>query len=160
MSPSGSLVRAALLAAVCVAMTGCVSLFPKTKPAELYRFGAVEAADAAAPAAASTPRPGTTAISEGAIEFDPASSSDRLLTMTGREAAYIADARWVSPASALFEEALARTFAQIPGAPPLVPRFGLLRAPLLLSLDVQNFEARYDQGGVRRRWWWSRSGLC
>lgn len=143
MSPSGSLVRAAWLAAACIALAGCVSLFPKAVPAQLYRFGAPDAADAAAPAAAQT---SGAVIGEGGIEFDQAASGDRILTMTGKDAAYVAGARWVSPASVLFDQALVRTFEQTPGAPRLVPRFGLLRASLMMNLDVQAFEARYDQG--------------
>ena len=144
MSPSGSLVRAAWLAAACIALAGCVSLFPKAPPAQLYRFGASEPADASA---AATPGPASGAvIGEGASQFDPAASSDRILTITSKDAAYVASARWVSPASVLFDEALVRTFERTPGAPRLVPRFGLLRAPLMMNLDVQAFEARYDQG--------------
>ena len=142
MSPSGSLVRAAWLAAACIALSGCVSLFPKAVPAQLYRFGAPEAAEAPA-----SPAPTSAAvIGEGGVEFDPAASSDRILTMNGKDAAYIGGARWVSPAATLFEQALVRTFERAPGAPRLVPRFGLLRAPLMMNLDVENFEARYDQG--------------
>ena len=144
MSPSGSLARAAWLAAACIALAGCVSLFPKAVPAQLYRFGAPDAADTAAPSAAA--QTSGAVIGEGRIELDPAASGDRILTMTGKDAAYVAGARWVSPASVLFDEALIRTFEQTPGAPRLVPRFGLLRAPLMMNLDVQAFEARYDQG--------------
>ncbi len=126
-------------------LAGCVSLFPKAMPAQLYRFGASEPADASAAAASPAPA-GRSVIGEGATEFDPAASSDRILTMTGKDAAYVASARWVSPASVLFDEALVRTFERTAGAPRLVPRFGLLRAPLLMNLDVQAFEARYDQG--------------
>ena len=144
MSPSRSLARVACLAAACVALAGCVSLFPKAVPAQLYRFGAPDAADGAA---ASPPaQTGGSVIWEGAIEFDPAASNDRILTMTDKDAAYVAGARWVSPASVLYDQALVRTFERTPGAPRLVPRFGLLRAPLLMNLDVENFEARYDQG--------------
>ena len=141
--PPQSLIRAAALATLCVALAGCVSLFPKAKPAQLYRFGAP---DVAAAAGAAPVQPSGVAIWEGPTEFDPAASNDRIMTMTGMDAAYISDARWVSPASVLFDQALQRTFEQTPGAPRLVPRFGLLRAPLLMNLDVQNFEARYDQG--------------
>ena len=86
-------------------------------------------------------------VGEGAIDFDAAASSDRILTRTGTQAAYIAASRWVAPAATLFEEALNRSFERTPGAPHLARRGGLVGAPLMLTLDVQAFEVRYDQGG-------------
>ena len=65
--------------------------------------------------------------------------------MTGQNAAYLAGARWVAPAPVLFDEAVISAF-QAPGAAHLAERGASSRAPLQLSLDVQTFEARYDQG--------------
>ncbi len=141
MSLSGSLFRAALGAALCVALAGCISLFPKTAPAQLYRFGAL--APAEEPAA---PAGGVANIARGDIVFDNSASTDRILTMTGQDAAYIEGARWVAPAPVVFEEALVRGFQATAGAPRLVERGVVARAPLALNLDVQAFEARYDQG--------------
>jgi cholesterol transport system auxiliary component len=131
-----------LLLVMAAALAGCVSLLPKAKPARLYRFGAAEpaAAEAQAPA---TARP---TLGLGAVSFDAAASIDRILTVNGQGTAYIEDARWISPAPTLFREALTRTFEQTPGAPRLVERGGALRAPAAMNLDVQSFEARYDQG--------------
>ncbi len=129
-------------AAVTLGLGGCISVFPKTPPAQLYRFD--DAGDAPAPAGqAPAPAGARSAISVGRIAFDSAASTDRILTVTGRDAAYIAAARWVSPAPTLFEQALVRAMDRTPGAPQLVPR-GLALA--VLSLDVQSFETRYDQG--------------
>ena len=133
--------RLALAALVSLFAAGCVSLFPKGPPAQLYRFGASGPAPAHAAAPAST-----LVIAKGAVGFDNAAATDRLLTMTGREAAYIEASRWVSPAPVLFDEALDRTFQSTPGAPRLVDRGSLLPTPLLLNLDVQSFEARYENG--------------
>jgi cholesterol transport system auxiliary component len=130
-----------MLAAASASLSGCVSLLPKTAPVQLYDF------DAAAPADATQAQPAaSTVIGEGAVDFDAAASSDRILTRTGSEAAYIAGARWVAPASTLFSEALTRTFDRTPGAAHLARRGGVSGAPLLLTVDVQTFEARYDQG--------------
>ncbi len=129
------------LIAACVALCGCVSLFPKAKPSQLYRFGAPEAA-AAAPV---LPPPGARVIAQGPLAFPDDAAGDRLLTVTGDEAAYIADARWVSPAPVLFDEALVRAF-EAAGGPRLVPSAAAARPSLILSLAVQTFETRYDQG--------------
>jgi len=138
---NGSFAKAALTAALCVALGGCVSLLPKAKPVQLYRFGAATApvSEAAAPAPALT-------IARGNIDFDSAAATDRILTVAGSDAAYIAGGRWVSPAPVLFQEALMRAFQAAPGAPRLVDRGGVSRASLVLTLDVQAFEARYDNG--------------
>ena len=119
-------------------MGGCVSVLPKSKPAQLYRFGGLQPA-----AGVSAVGPG--AVTKGPISFEAAASTDRILTLTGQSAAYIEGARWVAPAPVLFDEALTGAF-QSPGAPHLIERGASLRAPLQLSLDVQAFEARYDQG--------------
>lgn len=142
MKLDGSFAKAALAAAVCLVLGGCVSLWPKAKPVQLYRFSA--AAPAVSTAAAPT-RPALT-IARGNIDFDSAAATDRILTMQGSDAAYIAGGRWVSPAPVLFQEALMRAFQTAPSAPRLVDRSGVGRASLMLNLDVQAFEARYDHG--------------
>jgi cholesterol transport system auxiliary component len=120
---------------------GCISVFPKTKPAQMYRFGDQVAAPAA-PAAA--PR----LVAKGPIAFPPASGGDRILTVTGEQSAYIGEARWVAPASSLFDAALLKAF-DAPGAPRLVARGEPLAAPSTLRLDVRAFEARYPGPTVR-----------
>jgi cholesterol transport system auxiliary component len=122
-----------------VSLGGCVSVLPKTKPVQLYRFGAPEAA-AATPAAVAAPM-----ISQGQIAFTAAASTDRILTIDGSTAAYIGEARWISPAPVLFDEALLRAF-QAQGAPGMSARGAAGHPPFVLALDVQAFEARYDQG--------------
>ncbi len=140
MNPLRSPIRLALTAGACALLVGCVSLFPKGPPAQLYRFGApdVPANTALAPSAV--------VIAHGPADFDTAASTDRILTVNGQDAAYIEASRWVSPAPVLFEEALERAFQRTPGAPRLVSRGALIAAPLLLNLNVQSFEARYDHG--------------
>ena len=138
-----TLVHAGVLAVACMALAGCVSLLPKAKPADMYRFGAAPAVqtDASAPV-----QPGSINIAQGPVNFDTPASNDRILTMTGPNAAYVANARWISPAPALFGEALLRAFETTPGAPRLLAHAAPQLAPTSLSVDVQAFEARYDQG--------------
>ena len=64
------------LAALSVALTGCISLFPKSKPAGLYRFGH---------AAAESSRPSsdkTFGVYKTPTVFTRAAMSDRLLSVT------------------------------------------------------------------------------
>jgi cholesterol transport system auxiliary component len=132
------------LAATCLlalTLSGCITLLPKSKPAQLYRFG-VPTAAAGAPSA-----PGETIrvfLANGGFQREAA--GERLLTITGERAAYIADARWVAPAEVLFDEAVANAFEAQPGRVRLVSRGGPGRAEAALRLDVRDFEARYGEG--------------
>lgn len=139
--------RKAILAgalALPLALGGCISVFPKAAPVQLYRFGdQAPAATAAAPAAAAPPL-----VLKGPISFPPASGGDRILTVTGDQSAYIGGARWVAPAATLFDAALLKAF-DVPGAPRLVARGEPLAAPSALRLDVRAFEARYPGPTVR-----------
>jgi cholesterol transport system auxiliary component len=127
------------VSAAALSLAGCVTLFPTTKPAQLYRFGEV-------PDAAPAGGGAQLVVLKGATGFDAAASGDRILTTTGSEAAYIADARWVSPASVLFDEAEIRAFS-VEGSPVrLIARGQAAAAPYILRLDVQRFEVRYEPG--------------
>jgi cholesterol transport system auxiliary component len=133
---SGLAAALALGAGLCA----CVTVFPKTKPAQLYSFG-------------ETPPPAPAGASGAAIVnvmrvptvFPEEAAGDRILTIDGREAAYIASARWVSPASVLFEEAEARAFTAA-GPVRMLRRGDMAAAPYSLRLDVQTFETRYVHG--------------
>lgn len=118
-----------------VALGGCISLFPKTKPVQMYRFGD------AAPAPSASAGPGVLVL-KGATVFPPAAAGDHILTVTGAQTAYIAGATWVSPAAVMFDAALLRAF-DAPGSARLVERGEPLAAPSTLRLDVRAFEARY-----------------
>ncbi len=121
---------------------GCVSLFPKAEPAQLYRFGSA-ASIPAQPAASLQSR---FAIQALIIDFNRAATGDQILTMSGNEAAYIKGARWVSGASTLFEQALANAFDASQGPARLMARGEPVRPDYFLKLDVRVFEARYLQG--------------
>lgn len=129
----------AALAVAALGLSGCISLFPKSEPAQLYRLDARTAPGA--PAAG--PAFGVLRLSTG---FPRASAGDRILTVgPGGEAAYIAGARWVSPAAVMFDELTAQAF-QGAGRARLITRGEVARADLTLKLDVQAFEAVYDNG--------------
>lgn len=133
--------KAGIVAAAAVtalALGGCISLFPKAKPAQLYRFGATT------PPAAAAPR--STVVVKGIVDFDAAAASDRILTSDGDTVAYIAGARWVASAPTLFDQALDRTFLNTPSAPMLVRRSRGTADAMVLTLDVSTFETRYTGG--------------
>jgi cholesterol transport system auxiliary component len=71
---------------------------------------------------------------------------DRILTATGTETAYIAEARWVSPAEVLFADAVERAFDAREGGPRLVTRGDMVSADRVLRIDVDTFETRYLNG--------------
>lgn len=129
---------AAAIAAI--ALGGCVSLFPKAEPSQLYRFGATPAGEAAARTGATTP------LGLTPLEFAEASGNDRILTVTGNQVAYVAGARWATPAKIMFAEAMTRAFEHSARNVSLVGRRELRSTSILLDVDVNSFEARYENG--------------
>lgn len=140
MTPSHPIRHARLPVALALVLclSGCISLFPTQKPVQLYRFGEP------APAPAS-PAPPALTIGKGPTAFPSDAGGDRLLAVTGNQAAFIADARWIEPASLMFEEAVEAAFDE-PGSPRLGVRGESLGAPASLRLQVRRFETDYDQG--------------
>lgn len=132
--------RTVAIAATAVALTGCISLFPKSNPAGLYRFGHV-AAESSKPASDKG-----FGVYKTPTVFTRAAMSDRLLSVTDGQAAYIADARWVSPAIVLFDEAVARAFEADGSSARLVTRGEALKAVMALRLEVRSFETDYVNG--------------
>ena len=126
-------------AAAALALAGCVSVLPKAAPVQLYRFGA----DAAGPPPAGATAANAPGLVLSGVTLPRASAGDGLLTVTGDEAAYIAGARWVSPAAVLMEEAAERAFSARAGRVRLLRRNELAGASGFLTLDVHDFEARY-----------------
>ncbi len=132
--------RGLAAAALVVSLSGCISLFPKAKPASLYRFGEAEVSVPKGPPGAMF------GVLKTPSSFTRAAAGDRILTSTNGEVAYIADARWVSPAFVLFEEATARAFENDPGRARLIGRGEVAKAELMLRLEVRTFEADYVNG--------------
>lgn len=140
--------RTMVAAGLAMALAGCVTVFPKEEPTQLYRFGApsTAAGQERADQAQAGPATGSVGLLKPASSFAKAVAGDRILSINGAEAAYIAGARWVSPASALFDEAVAQAFDADTGAVRLVGRGEAARADYVMRIDVRNFEAAYDHG--------------
>ena len=134
------LARPLAAAAVAVGLSGCISLFPKAEPAGLYRFGEAQVSAPKGPPGAMF------GVLKTPSTFIRAAAGDRILTSTSGEVAYIAGARWVSPAFVLFEEAVARAFENDPGRARLIGRGEVGKAELMLRLEVRTFEADYVNG--------------
>lgn len=130
------------VAGVAVAMTGC-SILKTPPPVQLYRFGLPLDAPSAE---GDTPAPLTVSIRR--IEFPEASGDDRLLGVTGVETAYIGGARWVSPASTLFDDSLKAAFAQRSDRIRVLGRREPGTPPLVLQVTVTTFETRYAAAGA------------
>jgi len=131
----------ALTAAASLALAGCVSLFPKSEPAQLYRFGGIAAAQPG-PGAMS----GQVGISVTPVDFVAAAAGDRIMTTTGPEVAYIAGGRWAAPALTLFTESMEQAFERDARVVSIQGRRGAGGVQLLLDVDVNSFEARYENG--------------
>ena len=134
------LARALAVTALAIGLSGCISLFPKAKPAGLYRFGQAEVIVPKGPPGAMF------GVLKTPSAFTRAAAGDRILTSTNGEVAYIAGARWVSPAFVLFEEAVASAFENDPGRARLIARGEVAKADLTLRLEVRTFEADYVDG--------------
>jgi len=128
--------------ALTILLSGCISLFPKEQPVQLYRLTLPP------PTGATSATPGGLSFAvRGAVgNFDRAAAGDHLLTVRGDRTAYIADARWVSPAQAMFEEALSERFDADTGPARLLNRGEITDATYRLDVSVRHFEARYEQG--------------
>lgn len=135
------LVAAPVLA---LGLSGCVSVFPKSDPSQLYSFGSRIEGESA-PAAPHNP--GARGVLLGAITFPRAAQGDTLLSITsGREHAYIANTRWVAPAQVLFREATERTFDRTAKTTRLINRGEASRIDMTLRLDVHDFVVLYPNG--------------
>jgi cholesterol transport system auxiliary component len=132
--------RLAAVAAI-ASLGGCISIFPKEKPAQLYRFETHQAAPGAMQASGPP-----FAVRATISSFDQAAATDRILTSRGSTTAYVGEARWVEPAASLLDEALHAAFEQS-GPAALLNRGDLAAADERLSLAVQTFEVRYAPGG-------------
>ncbi len=140
MSPIRTVLRIAAVSAVAISLSACISVFPKTKPAGMYRFGQAEVSAPKGPPGAMF------GVLKAPSAFTRAAAGDRILTSTNGEVAYIAGSRWVSPAFVLFEEAVARSFENDPGRARLIGRGEVAKADLVLRLEVRTFEADYVNG--------------
>lgn len=131
----------AMLGAVLM-LGGCIgSLVGGGKPDTLYRFGDFDDASAIV-------QPG---LARRTLLLTPASfpaavAGDRLLTVEGNEVAYLKDVRWASPAPILFRDALTRAFQRRAPDIVLADRTTAGAAQAVLTVDVNKFEAAYENG--------------
>ncbi len=133
-------VRLLAVAGLAIALSGC-SLLKAPPAVQLYRFGADVQTGATLPVDAP-------AVNLRRIEFPEAAETDRVLGVTGNEAAYIAGARWVTPAPALYADSLEAAFASQARRVRLIGAREGVRGDQTLDIDVQTFEARYDAPGA------------
>ena len=132
--------RAALCVAVAFSLPGCVSLLPKTTPAQLYSLTV-----AASPTNAAEISRGFN-VQRLPTAFASEAEGSQILTVDGDQAAYIAAARWDAPAAQLFDEAETMAFDRASGPARLLRAGDSASGPVGLRLDVQSFEARYLGG--------------
>jgi cholesterol transport system auxiliary component len=125
------------LGACALALAGCISLLPKSKVSQMYRFGPL-------PTASTPPQAGSVAIFRTNGQFEEEASDDRILTVSGGKVAYVAESRWVAPAQVLFDQAVSNAFDASPIR--LIARGQQGHAAYALRVDVRSFEARYDAG--------------
>jgi cholesterol transport system auxiliary component len=134
---------AAAIAVASVGLGGCVTLFPKTKPAQLYSFGGpIGATPPSQDAAQAAP----VAMLRISYDFPRAADRDQILTRSGDGEAYIAGALWISPASVLFQEAARREFETANPPIRLLQGADNGAANMTLRLDVETFETDYPLG--------------
>ena len=137
-----SSIKLAIAAAGALAVAGC-ALLSSPPPVQTYRFGGPAAASAASEGVA-----GLTQVNLRRVQFPEAVEGDRLLGVTGTETAYIAEARWVSPASDLYMESLENAFAAQATRVRLIGPRELIRGERSLDIDMRAFEARYEAPGA------------
>ncbi len=137
-----SLVQLGAVAGVVVSLSGC-ALLSTPDPVQNYRFGLPLDAPSVE---GDTPAPLSVSIRR--IEFPAASGDDRMLGVTGTETAYIGGARWVSPASTLFDDSLKAAFSNRSDQIRVLGRREPGTPPLVLQVSVTTFEARYAAAGA------------
>lgn len=136
-----SLIRPIVATVAMMALSAC-ALLSTPDPVQTYRFGGVSAS----PAASAIASPIQVTLRR--VEFPEAVEGDKLLGVTGTETAYIAGARWVSPASDLYMESIEDAFAAQATRVRLIGPRELTRGQRSLDIDVRAFEARYDAPGL------------
>lgn len=136
-----SLIRPIAATVALMALSAC-ALLSTPDPVQTYRFGG--SAQATSAAAVASP----VQVTLRRVEFPEAVEGDKLLGVTGTEAAYIAGARWVSPAADLYMESIENAFAAQATRVRLIGPRELTRGQRSLDIDVRSFEARYDAPGL------------
>jgi cholesterol transport system auxiliary component len=131
-----------LIAAI-MCLTGCSGILGGGGPTRLYRFGDTVVA-ATAPDSSGTRQ--VRLVGFRGAQFPTESGGDRILTTRGGNVAYVADSRWIAPATDLFNIALRREFVRSASGVRLIGPGEGPRADFALSVDVRRFEAAYESG--------------
>lgn len=124
-----------------LAMGGC-ALLSTPDPVQLYRFGPLDGGYVGERSMASVQ------VSLRRIEFPEAVSGQRMLAVTGNEAAYLGGARWVSDARDLYAQSLETAFGSSASGVRLIGGRELTRADAGLDVDITTFETRYAAPGA------------
>lgn len=135
------MIRSLVIAAAAVTLSGC-ALLSSPDPVQLYRFGEADGVPLAASVAAPVQ------VRLRGVEFPQAARGDRILGVTGVEAAFIGGARWVSPAQQLYAQSVESAFASQARTVRLIGRRELTPTTRILDIDMRTFEARYDYEGA------------
>ena len=137
-----SLIRPIAATVALMALSAC-ALLSSPDPVQTYRFGGLPASSAATPVVANL-----TEVTLRRVEFPEAVEGDKLLGVTGTETAYIAGARWVTPASDLYMESIENAFAAQATRVRLIGPREVTPGQRSLDIDIRSFEARYDAPGL------------
>ena len=133
------MIRRAVAITVAGLLASACSLLSSPDPVQLYRFGAMDPP-------ATAPAEDRVAIVLAPIEFPAGAEDDRILTSSGGQVAYLAGARWISPADDLYAASLEAAFLGQARRVRVSDRRELPRADVTLDLDILSFEARYPNG--------------
>jgi ABC-type uncharacterized transport system auxiliary subunit len=126
----------AAVASCAIPVGGCITVFPKSPEASLYRF------DAELPHPENRERlPEFTTVALDEQSFRSEEAGDRLAIVEGGQLSYVADARWAAPAELLFADAVLETFDARAEQTRLVRRGGMAASAYRLGLQVDRFEA-------------------
>ncbi|MDQ3126203.1 MAG: ABC-type transport auxiliary lipoprotein family protein [Pseudomonadota bacterium] len=137
-----SLIRPIAATVALMALSAC-ALLSSPDPVQTYRFGGLPASSAATQVVANP-----TEVTLRRVEFPEAVEGDKLLGVTGTETAYIAGARWVTPASDLYMESIENAFAAQATRVRLIGPREVTPGQRSLDIDIRSFEARYDAPGL------------
>ncbi len=125
------------------ALTGCVTVGPKLKPVQMYRFGFDPALldDKAALTAGGNGMP-PVGVVLGTVTFPQDSGGDRITTVEGNEVSYVSQSRWTAPAQELFNEAVSAGFGYSDRV--RLESRGPSAANYRLDIAVRQFESDYS----------------
>jgi len=134
-------IGATALAGLAAVLGGC-ALLSTPDPVQLYRFGPLDSPYVGERTTANVQ------VSLRRVEFPEAVAGQRILSVTGNEAAYLAGARWVSDADELYTQALETAFGAGASGVRLIGGRELTRADAGLDVDITTFETRYAAPGA------------